>query len=149
MLHAETKVPYGGCQGVCKKSRFRGWKTTDEEEVERRQLRASTEPMSIKSLEPRHRLFGTFTVHSAESPRGYVVEIRSLTAIRSRIVDAGFLPADAVATMATVREVSQSQGLRLRAVQALMVSAHQFIKDAEELIDQKSLRNLRPGAWRA
>ena len=62
-----------------KRPSFRGWKTTDEEEIERRRLRASTAPMSIEPLEPRHRFYGTFAVRSENSSETYVVEIRSLT----------------------------------------------------------------------
>jgi len=65
-------------KALSKKPSFRGWKTTDEEEVERRRLRASSEPMTIKPIEPTHRFFGTFSVHSENSSGTYVVEIRSL-----------------------------------------------------------------------
>ena len=60
------------------KPSFRGWKTTDEEEIERRRLRASIEPISVEPLEPGQSFFGTFTVRSRESAKVYLVEIRSL-----------------------------------------------------------------------
>lgn len=55
-----------------------GWRTTDEEEVERRRERAASEPLSVKALEPGHPVFGTFRV-SSEAGTSYEVEIRSLT----------------------------------------------------------------------
>jgi hypothetical protein len=54
-----------------------GWRTTDEEEIERRRLRAASEPIEIESLEPEHPVFGTFRASSGPG-RGYEVEIRSL-----------------------------------------------------------------------
>jgi len=60
------------------KPSFRGWKTTDEEEIERRRLRASIEPISVEPLKPGQSFFGTFTVRSRESAKAYLVEIRSL-----------------------------------------------------------------------
>ncbi len=60
------------------KPAFRGWKTTDEEEIERRRLRASIEPISVEPLEPGQSFYGTFTVRSRESTKVYFVEIRSL-----------------------------------------------------------------------
>lgn len=59
------------------KPAFRGWKTTDEEEIERRRLRASIEPISVEPLEPGQSFYGTFTVRSRESAKVYFVEIRS------------------------------------------------------------------------
>ncbi|NOR13507.1 MAG: hypothetical protein GQ545_09665 [Candidatus Aminicenantes bacterium] len=60
------------------KPSFRGWKTTDKEEIERRRLRASIEPISVEPLEPGQSFYGTFTVRSRESAKAYLVEIRSL-----------------------------------------------------------------------
>ncbi len=48
------------------KPRFQGWRTTDEEEVERRRLRASMEPINIESLEPDQSFYGTFAARSGE-----------------------------------------------------------------------------------
>jgi hypothetical protein len=62
-----------------RKQKFQGWRTTDEEEIERRRLRASQEPMRIKPAEPEHPFYGTFACHSKASGRTYLVEIRSLT----------------------------------------------------------------------
>jgi len=61
------------------KPRFQGWKTTDEEEVKRRRLRASMEPISIEPLEPDQSFYGTFAACSGEGGKTYLVEIRSLT----------------------------------------------------------------------
>jgi superfamily II DNA/RNA helicase/HEPN domain-containing protein len=61
------------------KPSLRGWKTTDKEEIERRRLRASIEPISIEPLEPGRSFYGTFIARSRESARTYFVEIRSLT----------------------------------------------------------------------
>ena len=58
---------------------FRGWKTTDAEEVERRRLRASMEPISIEPLEPGQSFYGTFVARSKDGGKTYLVEIRSLT----------------------------------------------------------------------
>ena len=60
------------------KPSFRGWKTTDKEEIERRRLRASLEPINVEPLEPGQSFYGTFTVRSRESAKVYLVEIRSL-----------------------------------------------------------------------
>jgi ERCC4-related helicase len=62
-----------------RKQRFQGWRTTDEEEIERRRLRASQEPFLIKHAEPGHTFYGRFACHSKASGRTYFVEIRSLT----------------------------------------------------------------------
>ena len=57
---------------------FRGWKTTDKEEIERRRLRASIEPLRLERLEPQQPFYGTYRVRSSEGTRPYAVEIRSL-----------------------------------------------------------------------
>jgi superfamily II DNA or RNA helicase len=54
-----------------------GWRTTDEEEIERRRLRAAEEPIEIEALEPAEPRFGTFRAGAAGG-RSYLVEIRSL-----------------------------------------------------------------------
>ena len=56
----------------------RGWRTSDTEEIEQRRRRGVEEAFAITSLEPRHKLFGTFHVRS-ENAGEYDVEIRSLT----------------------------------------------------------------------
>ncbi len=58
--------------------RPQGWRTTDDEEVERRRQRAATEPLAIERIESSHRVFGTFRVAS-NGGNSYEVEIRSLT----------------------------------------------------------------------
>ncbi len=57
---------------------FSGWKTTDEEEIERRRLRASTETLRLERLEPQQPFYGTYQVRSGDGGRPYTVEIRSL-----------------------------------------------------------------------
>jgi hypothetical protein len=52
-----------------------GWRTTDDEEIERRRARAASEPIEIETLERDYPVFGAFRVSS-----GYEVEIRSLEA---------------------------------------------------------------------
>ena len=60
-----------------KEPRFQGWKTSDDDEIERRRWRGRTEPMEIVNREPVHGHFGTFDV-SSESGRTYSAEIRDL-----------------------------------------------------------------------
>ena len=55
-----------------------GWRTTDEDEIERRRQRAAGEPLAVEALEPGHPVFGTFRV-SSETGSSYEVEIRSLS----------------------------------------------------------------------
>jgi hypothetical protein len=55
-----------------------GWRTTDEDEIERRRQRAAGEPLTVEALEPGHPVFGTFRV-SSETGSSYEVEIRSLS----------------------------------------------------------------------
>lgn len=61
---------------------FQGWRTSDEEEVERRRLRAATEPLAVRNLEAAYRPFATYAVSSSsagdDQGREYRVEIRSL-----------------------------------------------------------------------
>jgi hypothetical protein len=54
-----------------------GWRTTDEDEIERRRQRAAGEVLAVEALEPEHPVFGTFRV-SSEAGSSYEVEIRSL-----------------------------------------------------------------------
>jgi superfamily II DNA or RNA helicase len=58
-------------------AKIQGWRTTDEQEIERRRQRAATEPIRVEPLESRHPVFGTFRVAS-ETGGAYEVEIRSL-----------------------------------------------------------------------
>lgn len=53
------------------------WRTTDEDEINRRRLRAREEAPRIENLTPEHPVFGNFKVHSA-SGLAYEVEIRDL-----------------------------------------------------------------------
>jgi hypothetical protein len=64
------------------KTEATGWRTTDEEEIERRRTRAASEPIEVEALEPEHPVFGTFRMTSSASGAGggYEVEIRSLEA---------------------------------------------------------------------
>jgi len=61
------------------KPRFLGWKTSDQEEIERRRLRASIKAFSVQPIEPDQPLYGTFAIRSEDSKKVYTVEIRSLT----------------------------------------------------------------------
>jgi hypothetical protein len=64
------------------KPRFLGWRTSDEDEIERRRLRAEAEDLAVRDLEPACHPYGTFAVVSGtgdgEDSREYRVEIRSL-----------------------------------------------------------------------
>jgi superfamily II DNA or RNA helicase len=53
-----------------------GWRTSDEDEIQRRRQRAAVEPLAVEALEPDHPVFGTFRVSSETG--SYEVEIRSL-----------------------------------------------------------------------
>ena len=53
------------------------WRTTDEDEINRRRERARNEVFKISNLTPRHPVFSTFTVHSG-SGLNYSVEIRDV-----------------------------------------------------------------------
>jgi superfamily II DNA or RNA helicase len=53
------------------------WRTTDEEEIERRRIRAHTERFTIRNLDARHPIFSNFRVGS-QSGLDYAVEIRDL-----------------------------------------------------------------------
>ena len=55
-----------------------GWDTSDEQEIDRRRWRGSTDIVGIEALEPDAPYFGTFRVRST-SGSDYDVEIRSLT----------------------------------------------------------------------
>ena len=54
------------------------WRTTDRQEIARRQIRALESPPSIRNLAPEHRIFSTFEVTSPESGLSYLVEIRDV-----------------------------------------------------------------------
>ncbi len=54
------------------------WRSTDEQEIARRQLRALEQPPAIRNLTPKHRIFSNFEVTSPESELTYFVEIRDL-----------------------------------------------------------------------
>ena len=66
-----------GRKKTARPSPSQGWRTTDEEEIERRRQRAASEPLAIEALEPGHPVLGTFRVSSEAG--SYDVEIRSLT----------------------------------------------------------------------
>ena len=55
------------------------WRTTDEDEINRRRLRAQTEAFTISNLAPRHPVFSNFRVAS-RSGLTYSVEIREVGA---------------------------------------------------------------------
>src|SRR6266545_4561231 len=53
------------------------WRTSDDDEIARRRLRAKTEAARITNLDPSHTIFSNFAVRST-SGMTYTVEIRSL-----------------------------------------------------------------------
>src|SRR5712671_1610256 len=53
------------------------WRTTDEDEINRRRLRAQTEEFRITNANPRHPVFSNFKVNSG-SGLTYAVEIRDV-----------------------------------------------------------------------
>lgn len=67
-----------GRKKTARPSPSQGWRTTDEEEIERRRQRAAGEPLAVEALEPGHPVFGAFRVSSATGS-SYEVEIRSLS----------------------------------------------------------------------
>jgi len=52
------------------------WRTTDQDEIARRQLRAREAGFRIVNTDPRHPVHSTFHVHSGEDRR-YGVEVRN------------------------------------------------------------------------
>ena len=62
---------------IARQPSFLGWRTTDEEEIERRRWRGRTEVAAVEALEVDREFFGTFRAHSA-SGTAYEVEIRAL-----------------------------------------------------------------------
>src|SRR5258707_5934089 len=53
------------------------WRTTDEDEINRRRARAQTESFRIANIDARHPIFSNFRVHSG-SGLAYSVEIRDV-----------------------------------------------------------------------
>ncbi|HRR33055.1 MAG TPA: DEAD/DEAH box helicase [Kiritimatiellia bacterium] len=58
------------------------WRTTDQDEINRRKVRAAKEPMRFTNLTPEHPVFSNFSVASA-SGQTYQVELRSLSPLVS------------------------------------------------------------------
>lgn len=56
------------------------WRTSDEQELARRRIRALQNPPAIRNLRPREKIHSTFEVISPESNRAYEVEIIDLSA---------------------------------------------------------------------
>jgi superfamily II DNA or RNA helicase len=75
---ASSARPAKGTQSKKSVLRLQGWRSTDDEEIERRRQRAATEPLAIEPIESAHPVFGTFRV-SSDAGSSYEVEIRSLT----------------------------------------------------------------------
>lgn len=73
----------GATRVQARKPSLLGWKTTDQEEIERRRLRASLEPMQVEPLEPDQSFFGTFRTGSRNGGGSYLVEIRSLKELQN------------------------------------------------------------------
>jgi len=65
-------------QKTPKPPRFQGWLSSDEQEIARRQYRATQESMKIEQTPSNQEFFGRFTVYSAHGESSYQVEIRSL-----------------------------------------------------------------------
>jgi len=57
------------------------WRTTDEEEIDKRRYRAQTEQMRVRNLDPQYPIYSNFEIKS-RSGLSYVVEIRSVSARR-------------------------------------------------------------------
>ena len=53
------------------------WRTTDQDEINRRRVRAQTEEFRISNADPRHPIFSNFRVNSG-SGLTYSVEIRDI-----------------------------------------------------------------------
>ena len=62
-----------------KRPAFPGWKTSDEDEIERRRRRAEVEPIKVSPLEKGVPIFGTFVAVTGDSGRYHRIEIRSLS----------------------------------------------------------------------
>lgn len=58
------------------------WRTSDQDEINRRRLRAAKEAMRFRNLTPEHPVFSNFSVESA-SGQTYQVELRNLTPLVS------------------------------------------------------------------
>ena len=69
-------------QKKMKAPKFLGWKTSDEEEIERRRWRGITDDSEFSNLEPEFGHFGTFKVASS-SGSSYFVEIRDPNELRN------------------------------------------------------------------
>ena len=75
-----NKAPRKGGRRRTAKDRpptFRGWISTDEDEIRRREWRGRTEIEEVRALDPEHAPFGDYRVRSS-SGGTYIVEIRSL-----------------------------------------------------------------------
>ena len=77
MVRKSGKQPEAG-KAVSKSLQAKGWKTTDEDEVARRRRRAEVEPISVKPLDSRLNLFGTFIATTGDSGRPHRIEVRSI-----------------------------------------------------------------------
>lgn len=69
-------------RGIDRQPSFQGWRTTDGQEIERRQWRGRTEVVAVEALEPDREFFGSFRVRAA-SGNDYIVEIRSLDGLEN------------------------------------------------------------------
>ncbi|HOE61222.1 MAG TPA: DEAD/DEAH box helicase [Kiritimatiellia bacterium] len=55
------------------------WRTTDQDEINRRKRRAASEPMTILNRTPAHPVFSNFNVTSRSSGQTYQVEVREIS----------------------------------------------------------------------
>ena len=80
----EEKKKKGGRRGVPDRaSKLRrelppGWKTSDEDEVLRRRVRALSEPIEVRPLEPSMHVYGSFVAVTGDSGRPHRIELRSV-----------------------------------------------------------------------
>ncbi len=77
-MAVRKKVARKGKDETRVRPRFRGWLSTDAEEIERRRLRGREEAIRVEALETGRPFFGTFLARS-DGGGSYRVEIRSLT----------------------------------------------------------------------
>lgn len=84
LTHTETRTmatasrpSTRGKHKQAKASTGQGWRSTDDEEIERRRQRAHSEQARVRSEDGRG-VYGTYTVTSSDSDRHHRVELRSL-----------------------------------------------------------------------
>jgi len=120
-----------------------GWNTSDELEIERRRLRAATEPIRITALEPAQRWFGAFHAASREGDRTYRVEIRALDALHNSCTCPDFM----VNGLGTCKHIEATLAhLRRRGVAAFSAAAQQGSPRVEIFVAPGAARRIAV-AW--